>query len=162
MFDKDPNCAPIEEAIKALRDNAELIDWYRKVQRLSAGPVISLLPAKELPGDTVECKCLKNLTLKPGEERFAASAEFLTPMIDLIPIGLIKSMHAKNRLINLLTMKLELVHNRIPDTAIAKYVQANTKELLDPFTSAPIEWNPVRRELFYENPRKQGTMSIRF
>lgn len=59
-------------------------------------------------------------------------------------------------------MKLELVHNRIPDTAIAKYVQANTKELLDPFTSAPIEWNPVRRELFYENPRKQGTMSIRF
>ena len=37
-FDQDPKCAPIEEAIQTLQDNAELLRRYRSVVKLPAAP----------------------------------------------------------------------------------------------------------------------------
>ena len=121
------------------------------------------LPASELQfASKLPCKCISELKIKPGDERFVPSSEFLSEALDRRPIELVKSMHSKNRQMNLLTMKLKLVKERIPDRGIEKYVAAHTKGLREPFSNAPIQWNPLKRELFYKFPKEQSAMGVRF
>lgn len=145
-----------KEGRKAIFPNYITNRHYRHAKRvieIASGPA-SLLD----DGAVNTYKCFKEMEKNETDPRFSASAEYIQPSMSF---ELIKSMHAKNRLMNLLTMRVRIFKDRVPDSQIAAYLKANTADMREPFTNGTMQWDKGKRVLFYDNPKYKGATEVR-
>lgn len=107
------------------------------------------------------CKCLKPIELNASDPRFTASAEFIRPSVHIGTFELIKSMYDKNRRMALLSMRIRIFKERVPDSQIAAYLAANAANLREPFTDGPMQWDQGKRLLYFDNPDNRGATEVR-
>lgn len=132
---------------------------YRYAQQILE---VAEKPASELSEIGAKpCKCLKPIELNSSDPRFAASAEFIGPSVHLGTFELIKSMHAKNRLMNLLTMRIRISKDKVRDAEVESYLSANAANIREPFTNGPMQWDAGKRLLYYDNPNYKGASEVR-
>lgn len=123
---------------------------------------LAILPAGSLDErKAAGSKYRKQLEIFAQDEKFAASAEFIKPALHLLPFSLIKSMHSKNRSMNLLTIRLNVYKDKVSDADIPAYLASNAANLREPFNDSPMQWNPAKRLLFYENSKFGGALEAR-
>ena len=131
---------------------------YRYAQQLME---IAGKPASELNViGSRPCKCLKPVELNENDPGFTASAAFIGPTV-FPGVEFIKSMHDKIRMAGLLTMRIKIAKDKVPDSEIAAYLAANAKDMREPFTNDQMQWDPVRRRIFFDTPVSAATAEVR-
>jgi hypothetical protein len=88
--------------------------------------------------------------LGPSDPNFLPTQKFLATQFAYRNSQLISSMHRSNRLMRLLTMKVRVMKESVPDDRIGEYVAAHGDELRDPESGSPARWDSEKRVLYYE------------
>ena len=99
---------------------------------------------------------LKPIELNATDPRFAASAEFVGPGVYLGPFELIKSMHNKNQLMALLSMRIRIFKEKVPESQIAAYLVAHVANMRESFTDGPMQWDQNKRVLFFVSENRSA------
>jgi len=99
---------------------------------------------------------LKPIELNATDPRFAASAEFVGPGVYLGPFELIKSMHNKNQLMALLSMRIRIFKEKVPESQIAAYLVAHAANMRESFTDRPMQWDRNKRVLFFDSENRSA------
>jgi hypothetical protein len=60
-------------------------------------------------------------------------------------------MHRSNRRMRLLTMKVKMKKESVPNDRIGEYVAAHGDELRDPESGSPVRWDSKKRVLYFEH-----------
>ena len=108
-----------------------------------------------------KCECVKDLEITAANRRFADSAKFVRDGIEKIPISIIQSMYAKDRLMLLLTLKIDVIKNKVADAGIAAFSAAFASDKSTLLAGALIRWDPDKRALSFENPKRYGGTEVR-
>ncbi len=135
-------------------------NWYYRyaieIMELTSLPAGKLDEREKLGRET-----LRRLEVAKIEDKYMPSAEFFKSTQLIVPFSIIKAMHGKNRVMNLLTMRLRVYKDKVPDAEIPAYLLKNAANLREPFNDSPMQWSPTKRTLFYENMKYGGALEAR-
>jgi hypothetical protein len=74
-------------------------------------------------------------------------------------LELIRSMHAKNALISLLNLSLQIKQEKIPPANIQAFLNRAGKQYNCPFTNQPMQFDAQKNILFCENPESKSRVA---
>jgi hypothetical protein len=88
---------------------------------------------------------------EPRDPNFWPTQKFLVTQFDRGYGSIINSMHRSNRRMRLLTMKVKMKKESVPNDRIGEYVAAHGDELCDPESGSPVRWDSKKRLLYFEH-----------
>ena len=98
--------------------------------------------------------CVKSIESSATNSPFLASAEFVCPSLVWALVEFVKSMHHKNQLMALLSMRIRIFKEKVPESQIAAYLVAHAANMRESFNGGPMQWDQDRRVLFYDSKNR--------
>jgi hypothetical protein len=68
---------------------------------------------------------------------------------------MVRQMHLIDGRLRLSTLLVRIIDERIPDAAIARFLETAGADLFDPFTDKPMSWDPKERVIYFPDPDNQ-------
>lgn len=114
-------------------------------------------PASALNGKkTNRGDFLKPTELNKINPQFLASAEFVYPSVAWAPVELFKSMHRKIQSMALLSIRIKMFKEKVPESQIAAYLEAHAANMRESFTGEPMQRDQNKRVLFFDNENRSA------
>ena len=65
-------------------------------------------------------------------------------------------MHNKNQWMALLSMRIRIFKEKVPESQIAAYLVAHVANMRESFTDGPMQWDQNKRVLFFDSENRSA------
>lgn len=72
---------------------------------------------------------------------------------------LVRQMHLTDGRLRLAALLVRIINDRVSDAEMPAYLASAGKEFLDPFTHAPMRWDPNDRKIYFPDPEHRCTVA---